>query len=141
MGATEGAALMANGDENVEYTFEGNPDCDICGPLTGTTDSRRPIPPPHDNCKCTCEATCENEYSPSGSSTRYGPGGNCFIFNAEVNVICWDGSEIGASVAIDFGCEGADYDEGFFEVLWDKTGDVAAGLATGCPPCEPPLVS
>lgn len=127
-------------DENVEYTFLGNPECPLCGALAGTTDSR-PVPPPHDNCQCENEATCENEYDFSGSSTRYGPGGSCFTFNAEVTVTCWDGSSAGLSIPIDFGCAGADQDEGFFEELWDRVGDVASEVADGCPPCQPPLVA
>jgi hypothetical protein len=129
---------MANG--NVEYVFLGNPECGICGALAGTTDSR-PVPQPHENCQCTNEATCENEYSFGGGSTRYGPGGSCFTFNAEITVTCWDGTEIGQTVPIDYGCEGADQDEGFWEDVWDQTGDVASDLAVGCPPCQPPLVA
>jgi hypothetical protein len=137
---------MANGDGNVEYTFEGNPECDICGALAGTTDSR-PIPPPHENCQCTSEATCENEYSfgggPAGSGgvTRYGPHGSCFTLTEEVTVTCWDGTEIGESVELDYGCEGADQAEDFWEDVWDQTGGAAAEMADGCPPCAPPLVS
>jgi hypothetical protein len=131
---------MANGDENVEYTFEGNPDCPICGALAGTTDAQ-PIPPPHENCQCTNGVTCNNNFEVAGSSTRYGPGGNCFIFNAEIKVTCWDGSEIGVTEPFDYGCEGADQDEGFWEDVWDRAGEVASALADGCPDCQPPLVS
>ena len=131
---------MANGDGDVEYTFDGNPECPICGALAGTTDTR-PIPPPHDNCQCTNEATCKNDYSVSGSSTRYGPQGQCFTFNAEVTVTCWDGTEIGQTVPLDFGCAGADQDEGFWEEVWDQAADVARELESGCPPCQPPLVA
>jgi hypothetical protein len=129
---------MANGD--VEYTFDGNPECPICAALDGTTDSE-PIPPPHDNCQCTSEATCPNDHDYHGSSTRYGPHGSCFILDVEVTVTCWDGTEIGMEVPIDFGCVGADQDEGFLDEVADQAGDVAAELEAGCPPCEPPLVS
>ena len=93
---------MANGDAGVEYEFMGNPDCPICGALAGTTSSE-PISAPHDNCQCESQATCTNSSSISGSSTRYGPGGICFIFNAEIEVTCWDGSTVGLSTAIDMG--------------------------------------
>jgi hypothetical protein len=131
---------MANGDENVEYTFEGNADCGICGALAGTTDSR-PIPPPHDNCQCTNEATCENEYSFESHAQRYGPQGRCFTLTLEVTVTCWDGTEIGVTTEIDYGCEGADQAEDFWEDVWDQTGDVAGDMADGCPDCAPQLVS
>jgi hypothetical protein len=130
---------VANGEEDVEYEFEGNPECEVCGGLAGMTDSR-PIPPPHENCQCTNAATCNNRYSVTGSSTRYGPDNNCFIFNAEVTVICWDGTEIGASIPIDFGCVGSG-GEDFFDLMYEATADEAASMADGCPDCAPPLVS
>ena len=130
---------MANGDD-VEYEFEGNADCPICGALVGTIDDR-PIPQPHENCQCSSIPKCNNTYHYSGTSDRYGPGGDCFIFNAEVEVTCWDGQTIGVSVPIDFGCVGADYEDDFWEQVWDLTGDEAAGLADGCPDCDPPLVA
>jgi hypothetical protein len=131
---------MANGDAGIEYEFMGNPECGICGALAGTTDSE-PIAPPHENCQCTNEARCTNALSVAGSSSRYGPGGSCFVFHAEITVTCWDGTEIGESLDIDFGCTGADQDEGFLDELYDRAGDAAGGLEDGCPECESPNVA
>jgi hypothetical protein len=129
---------MSNGD--VEYMFMGNPDCGICGALAGTT-GPRPIPPPHENCQCTSEATgCNNTYDISGTSRRYGPNGECFFFDADITVICWDGSETGLSTSIDVGCPGDDVDD--LEAVWAAAGEVAADLAAdACPDCSSPNVS
>jgi hypothetical protein len=139
---------MANGD--VEYTFLGNPNCPICGALAGTTDSQ-PIPPPHENCQCENEAKCVIEYGYEPalggfSAQRYGPNGECFSYAVEIVVICADGSELGESISIDFGCVGADYQDDWDDVLWDRVAEIAAELAEGCPPCQPesdesPLIS
>jgi len=126
---------MANGDEDVEWEFDGNPACPLCGPLAGTTDSR-PIPPPHENCQCTNVPRCNNQYAvPFGDTTHFGPGNKCVVFTAEIIVTCWDGTEIGATVPIDFGCEGADEDEGWWDLLWSAIADEAAALEAGCVDC------
>lgn len=129
-------------DEDVDWTFEGNSECDMCGAMAGTTDSR-PIPGPHENCGCTSTPTCRNSYSFSGSSTRYGPGGNCFTFNPTVIVTCWDGTQIQYEMeSIDFGCNtGADYDGSWEESVWDQVTDEACDMAEGCPDCAPKNVS
>ena len=131
---------MANGDAGVEYEFMGNPDCPICGALAGTTSSE-PISAPHDNCQCESQATCTNSSSISGSSTRYGPGGICFIFNAEIEVICWDGSTVGLSTAIDMGCSGTGDDWGWLDELYEKAAGDIASLEDGCPDCPSPNVA
>jgi len=131
---------MANGDAGVEYEFMGNPECGICGALAGTTGSE-PISAPHENCQCENQATCTNSSDIAGSSTRYGPGGSCFIFNAEITVTCWDGTTVGMSLPIDFGCTGADQDENFWDQVEEAAADAIADLEDGCPDCPSPNVA
>jgi hypothetical protein len=126
-------------DEDVEFEFDGNPECPSCGALAGTT-SDRPIPAPHPNCACPNKHKCNNRYDFSATSTRYGPEGRCFILNADITVRCWDGTEIGESVPIDMGCAGGDTGTDW-EAVWDEVGTVAATMADGCPDCNPRIVS
>lgn len=128
---------MVNGEGNVQYCFFGNPQCPICDALTGTLSSE-PIPAPHENCQCTSEPVdedCQHTYAYVGSSTRYGPNGDCFVFDAEVTVTCSDGTEIGASIPIDFGCTGAEYKDDFWDNLEDALSDTVSELTEGCK-CE-----
>ncbi len=96
-------------------------------PAEASAPCSEPISAPHDNCQCESQATCTNSSSISGSSTRYGPGGICFIFNAEIEVTCWDGSTVGLSTAIDMGCSGTGDDWGWLDELYEKAaGDIAS---------------
>ena len=96
-------------------------------PAEASAPCSEPISAPHDDCQCESQATCTNSSSISGSSTRYGPGGICFIFNAEIEVTCWDGSTVGLSTAIDMGCSGTGDDWGWLDELYEKAaGDIAS---------------
>src|SRR5215208_3380336 len=125
--------------ENIEYEFEGNPECPMCGALAGVT-SNLPIPTPHPNCVCPTKHKCNNRFAFTGGARRYGPRGSCFYFDAEITVTCWDGTEIGESTSIDMGCAGAG-GETDWDVMMDERGEKAASIADGCPDCNPPIVS
>jgi hypothetical protein len=117
-----------------EWVFVGPGECDLCQSMVGTVSSG-PIGSLHPNCGCSSEPICgENTWDVSGDSSRYGPDGECFVFNAEITVTCWDGTEIGQSVSIDMGC--ASYGD-FEAAIWDAAAPYAEELAEGCPDCEP----
>lgn len=141
---------MANGDEGdgsdngeVEYEFVCNDDsCEICQSLSGTTSSEL-LAAPHENCRCSvllrnrkgCEYTYE--IASAGNTRRYGPNGECFIWVAEVEVTCHNGSVIGGSVEIDMGCDNDGLDmDGLVAKAWGEAYDAAASMANGCPDCE-----
>jgi hypothetical protein len=55
-------------------------------------------------------------------------------------VTCWDGTEIGESLPIEYGCEGADADfDAWLEDLYSHVADAASDMMDGCPDCETPV--
>jgi|SRR6476620_8753408 len=124
-------------DDDIEFEFQGGGECELCQSMGGTVSSY-PIEPLHPNCACSSEPRCNNRFSFSGGARHYGPNGSCFVFDADITVTCWDGTEIGESREIDMGCESKGTD------LADVAGAIeefAAALADGCPDCQPPAVS
>ena len=138
---------MANGDEDTsspdeEYEFVCNDDaCELCQSLASAT-SPQPLAAPHANCRCTVllrnRKGCEYTYEiTSASAQRYGPNGQCFIWIAELEVQCHDGTTIGGTVQIDMGCDNDNLDmEGLVDKAWDLAYDMALDMADGCPGCE-----
>lgn len=124
-------------DAGIEYVLSGG-ECERCQSMAGTV-SDHPLEPLHPNCACTSEPQCNNTFDFEGGSTRYGPDGQCFIFNAEITVTCWDGSEIGMTIPIDMGCEAESGD--VWEAIDAAVEAEASALLDGCPDCSPPLVS
>ena len=123
--------------DEIEFEFGGGGECALCQSMAGTVSSY-PIEPLHPNCACTSTPRCNNRFSFSGSSRRYGPGNSCFVFDAEISVECWEGTEIGESREVDMGCAARAND------LADDAealAEFASALAAGCPPCGPPVVS
>lgn len=118
-----------------QYIFVASGDaCAICAALDGQT-SATPTDLPHDNCQCqvlpTGEGDCPSYTTSGGASHRYGPHGGSFTYGVEISVTCCDGSEIGESVEIDMGNEGA-----YEDVLESIDGRVEAeaqALADQCP--------
>jgi hypothetical protein len=117
--------------DEVEYELQGG-ECELCQSMAGTV-SDYPLEPLHPNCACKSTPRCNNRFSFQGDSTHYGPAGECFIFNAEITVTCWDGSEIGLSVPIDMGCEAEAGD--VFEAIDAAVEEEAQALMDSCPDC------
>jgi len=126
-------------DGEIEFVFMGPGECELCKSMVGTV-SDSPIEPLHPNCNCKSvpRTKCNNQYRSNWRTTRYGPGGNCYRVDAEIAVICHDGTLIGESREIDMGCEDSGDELADLEMA---IGEFASGLEAGCPDCPPPLVS
>ena len=130
-------------DGDTQYVFLGNPECPTCSALAGTVSLDSTFRP-HPNCKCEIEPVddgCVNYYDfyQSGDTERYGPNNECFTMVMAIDVLCWNGSSVGQTTLIDFGC--SDYGDKIFDVIESEVWNIADELANHCPECNPPLVN
>jgi len=126
--------------DEVEFEFVGPGECERCRAMVGTISST-PIGQLHPNCNCSSEPRCNNTFDYEGSSTRYGPNGRCFIFDAEIRVRCWDGTESGLSLPIDMGCDNDELADDLWDRIEAEMEPQVQSLLDGCPDCDPPLVA